>query len=42
MLPGVLKGTRNAASAVGEDLELRMALEDISRRENSRGEDFNQ
>ena len=42
MLPGVQKGTKNAASAVGEDFDLRMALEDISRRGNTRGDEFNQ
>lgn len=42
MLPGVQKGTQNAASAVGEDFDLRMALEDISSRENKRGDEFNQ
>lgn len=42
MLSGVQKSTQNAASAVGEDFDLRMALEDISRRGNRRGDEFNQ
>jgi hypothetical protein len=42
MLSGVQKGTQNTASAAGEDFELQIALEDISRRENMRGDEFNQ
>jgi hypothetical protein len=39
---GVQKCTQNAPSALGEDYELRMALEDIASRENRRGGEANQ
>jgi hypothetical protein len=42
MLSGVQKCAQNSASAPEEDFELRMALEDISSRENTRGDEFNQ
>jgi hypothetical protein len=39
---GVRKCTQNALSAVGEDFELRMALEDIASRANRKGDGFGQ